>query len=189
MSSRSLELEMPADNVVLLADNGEVIGEHARADVHNQQTPLHLAVSCYVFDDADRVLLTRRALGKKTWAGVWTNTCCGHPRPGEAMTDAIHRRLDDELGLSVGELSCVLPDFAYTATDASGIVENEICPVFATRLTHPMPLVSANPDEVMDWKWVPWDNLAKTVGLTPFVYSPWAVQQVSLLAERGPWAE
>ena len=103
------------------------------------------------------------------------------------MTDAIHRRLDDELGLSVGELSCVLPDFAYTATDASGIVENEICPVFATRLTHPMPLVSANPDEVMDWKWVLWDNLAKTVGLTPFVYSPWAVQQVSLLAERGPW--
>ncbi len=106
------------------------------------------------------------------------------------MTDAIRRRLDDELGLSVGELSCVLPDFAYTATDASGIVENEICPVFTTRLTHPMPRAFTESRRshglevgAMGQLW------RRPQELTPFVFSPWAVQQVSLLAERGPWAE
>ena len=61
---------------------------------------------------------------------MWTNSCCGHPRPGEEPTDAVRRRLDDELGLEVGDLRSALPDFAYRAVDASGVVENEVCPVF-----------------------------------------------------------
>ncbi|HEY5822663.1 MAG TPA: isopentenyl-diphosphate Delta-isomerase [Propionibacteriaceae bacterium] len=181
MTPRSLELDAPADNVVLLDADGAPIGEVARADVHSRHTPLHLAFSCYVTNDAGELLLTRRALSKRTWPGVWTNSCCGHPRPGEDMHDAIRRRLDDELRLTVGELECVLPDFAYTATDASGIVENEICPVFSAPATHPTFEVLPNPDEVMDWKWVKWDDLATSARLTPFVFSPWAVQQISLL--------
>ncbi len=181
MSTRSLQLDVHPDNVILLDPAGEAIGEIARSVVHSENTPLHLAFSCYVENESGELLLTRRALGKRTWPGVWTNTCCGHPRPGEDMTDAIRRRLDDELGLSVGELRCVLPDFAYTATDASGIVENEVCPVFWTRLSHPTRSVRPNPDEVMDWKWVRWNDLATSAELTPFVFSPWAVQQVTLL--------
>jgi isopentenyl-diphosphate delta-isomerase len=136
------------------------------------------------FDDLDRILLTRRALSKRTWQGVWTNTCCGHPAPGEPVTDAVRRRLGFELGLKVGELSCVLRDFAYTATDASGIVENEICPVFEARLLHPEPRLTANPDEAMDWKWVQWDDLARAARLTPFAFSPWAVSQIGQLDQR-----
>jgi isopentenyl-diphosphate delta-isomerase type 1 len=177
---------LPADNVILLGDALEVVGEAPRASVHTTHTPLHLAFSCYVFNADGEVLLTRRALAKRTWPGVWTNTCCGHPRPGEDMVEAIRRRLDDELGLSVGELTCVLPDFAYSATDASGIVENEVCPVFSTRLTHPSPRVSPNPGEVMDWEWVTWDSLAESAVLTPFIFSPWAVQQVGLLTAHRP---
>lgn len=189
MSSRSLQLGTPADNVVLLDPDGTVIGEIARSVVHSPTTPLHLAFSCYVENEAGEVLMTRRALTKRTWPGVWTNACCGHPRPGEDMTEAVRRRLDDELGLAVGELTCVLPDFAYTATDASGIVENEVCPVFWARVTHPTPTFQANPDEVMDWKWVQWDNLATGAQQTPFAFSPWSVQQVDLLSaleNRGP---
>ena len=174
----------PEELVVLVDAAGQPIGQRLKADVHGNQTPMHLAFSVHVFDDAGRVLLTRRALSKRTWPGVWTNTCCGHPAPDEVMTDAVRRRLRFELGLEVGDLRCVLPDFTYTATDASGIVENEICPVFEARLPHPEPRLSVNPDEVMDWKWVPWDDLARSVRLTPFAFSPWAVSQVVLLDPR-----
>jgi isopentenyl-diphosphate delta-isomerase type 1 len=171
----------PVDNVILMRDAHQVMGEAPRMSVHTKNTPLHLAFSCHVFNEAGEVLATRRALSKRTWPGVWTNTCCGHPRPGEDMVEAIRRRLADELHLSVGELTSVLPDFAYTATDASGLVENEICPVFFARLSHPTPVHSPNPEEDMDWKWVAWDALAASARLTPFIFSPWAVEQLELL--------
>jgi hypothetical protein len=69
----------PLDEVVLLADDGRAIGTAPRASVHDAATPLHFAFSCYVFDAGSRVLLTRRALVKLAWPGVWTNSFCGHP--------------------------------------------------------------------------------------------------------------
>jgi len=140
-----------------------------------------LAFSLYLFDDQDRILMTRRALNKRTWPGVWTNTCCGHPMPGEPMLDAVSRRLKLELRLEAPDISCELPDFAYTATDTSGVVENEICPVYEGQLMHPEPDILPNPDEVMDWKWVPWDDLTRAVRLTPFAFSPWSVMQIGQL--------
>ena len=185
------ELFPDPDQVVLLSAAGEVVGAQPRATVHTRDTPLHLAFSTYVFNAAGEVLLTRRALSKRTWPGVWTNSCCGHPRPGEDITDAIRRRLIDELGLVVGAITSLLPDFAYTATDASGIVENEICPVFRAEMldhrggTHPDGGIAANPGEVMDWEWVTWDALVASAQLTPFIFSPWAVQQLSQLSSTN----
>lgn len=176
--------------VVLLADDGTPIGTRAKAEVHDQQTPLHLAFSLYLFDADDRLLLTRRALGKRTWPGVWTNTCCGHPGPDEGAEDAVRRRVSQELGLELAEVSCRLPDFAYTAVDASGVVENEICPVFVARTLHPNADPVANPAEVMDWKWGQWQDIVGAVAATPYVFSPWSVLQVTQLAvamgERAP---
>ena len=97
------------DLVVLLDADGQPCGTADRMTVHSEQTPLHLAFSCYVVDAEGLVLMTRRALTKRTWPGVWTNACCGHPQPGERFEDAIERRLADELGARATAIAPVLP--------------------------------------------------------------------------------
>ncbi|HEX4722632.1 MAG TPA: isopentenyl-diphosphate Delta-isomerase [Pseudonocardiaceae bacterium] len=170
------------EHVILLDGTGNAIGTADKATVHHADTPLHLAFSCYLFDRRGRLLLSRRALAKKTWPGVWTNSCCGHPAPGEDMADAIHRRLRDELGVTATELSLVLPRFRYRAVMADGVVENEMCPVFLARTDdEPAP----NPDEVADTRWTPWDELVDQVGTGAQPISPWARLQLRELAGLG----
>ena len=167
--------------VVLLDDSGRRIGTAPKSEVHHGSTPLHLAFSCYLFDGADRVLLTRRALAKQAFPGIWTNSICGHPGPDEPMQDAVARRASDELGVDIAELRCVLPDFRYRAIDADGVAENEVCPVFCARIAGP---VSPNPAEIMDTAWATWDQLRTAVQL-PWAISPWATEQIPLLDAAG----
>jgi isopentenyl-diphosphate delta-isomerase len=168
-----------ADLVVLLDPDGRPAGAADRLAVHTAETPYHLAFSSYLFDGEGRVLLTRRALGKRTWAGVWTNGCCGHPRPGEEPRDAVVRRVGEELGAEPGGLRLVLDSFAYRAVDASGVVENELCPVWVATIDP--ALVSPDPEEVMDTAWVSWSSFVDAVAAVPQAFSPWAVLQVPLL--------
>lgn len=111
--------------VVLVDHAGDPVGVQSKAEVHSRSTPRHLAFSCHVVDGHGRLLVTRRALEKRTWPGVWTNSLCGHPGPGESLNDAVRRRAEFELGLHVENITCALPDFGYVARDASGIEENE----------------------------------------------------------------
>jgi isopentenyl-diphosphate Delta-isomerase len=170
------------EDVVLLDEDGGAIGTAPKRTVHGFDTPLHLAFSCHVFDDDGRILLTRRALAKAAWPGVWTNSFCGHPAPGEPTIDAVHRRAAFELGLTLDGVDLVLPDFRYRATDASGIVEYEICPVFTARaVVEPTP----NPDEVLEYRWVDPAALGSAIRLTPWAFSPWLVLQAEHLAMLG----
>lgn len=166
------------DEVILLSPAGEQIGTAPKSAVHTHETPLHLAFSCYLFDHDGRLLMTRRALDKRTWPGVWTNSFCGHPRPGETVVDAVRRHALVELGADILDLSLELPLFQYRATDASGVVENELCPVYSARLTSPL---KPAPSEVMDHTWVDVRDVAAAARLTPWAFSPWFVLQVELL--------
>lgn len=161
--------------VVLLDPDGRPVGTAPKTDVHDEDTPLHLAFSVHVFDPSGRVLLTRRALGKRTWPGVWTGSCCGHPAPGEDPAEAVRRRCRDELGLELDALELVDPDFRYRAVDASGTVEHEICPVWvATTRDRPRP----DPAEVAEVAWSSPVDVLATAGATPYVLSPWLVWQL-----------
>jgi isopentenyl-diphosphate delta-isomerase len=166
------------ERVVLLDNAGNVVGSADKATVHTTDTPLHLAFSCHVFDARSRVLVTRRALTKLTWPGVWTNSFCGHPAPDETAERAIARRASDELGITVNSIELVLPDFRYRAVDASGIVENEICPVYRAVSAD---AVQANPDEVSEWEWVDPASLTAAASAAPYAFSPWLVWQLEQL--------
>ena len=173
------------DRVVLLDDDARVIGSAPKAEVHGTHTPLHLAFSCHVLDVGGRVLVTRRALTKQTWPGVWTNSFCGHPRPGEPPIAAVRRRAEFELGLVLTSVDLVLPSIRYRATDASGVVENEVCPVFVARTEGE---ADPNPHEVAEAQWVEPRALTASIAATPWAFSPWLVLQARELSlfDTGP---
>lgn len=174
--------ERTYERVVLVDDDGIPVGTAAKADVHRPDTPLHLAFSCHLVDAAGRVLITRRSLTKATWPGVWSNSFCGHPGPGEALENAVRRRARFELGVELSGLRLALPRFRYRAVDASGVVENEICPVFVAHAAGP---IAPRPDEVMEFAWVSGLSLGRSVRSTPAVFSPWLVLQARRLVFLG----
>lgn len=169
------------DEVVLLDEHGSPSGTAPRATVHQEDTPLHLAFSCHLFDASGQVLLTRRALAKRTWPGVWTNSFCGHPRPGEDVLDAVRRHARHELGIEVTDIRPLLPDFRYRAVDASGTVENEVCPVFTA---HTDESLQPNPDEVVDLRWVAPAEVAAAAAAAPWALSPWLLEQLEQLGSQ-----
>ena len=172
--------------VVLVDDAGHEIGSALKSEVHTTQTPLHRAFSCYLTDADGNLLLSRRALSKVTWAGVWTNSFCGHPSPGESDASAIERRAREELGATVSNVGVALPSFRYRATDASGIVENEICPVYTAVLTSSL---APDPAEICEWTWVRPAGLAAALEAAPAVFSPWLQLQFPELLDAGVFLE
>jgi isopentenyl-diphosphate delta-isomerase len=169
--------------VVLLDDQLQPIGQLPKSQVHHAATSLHLAFSCYIFDGSGAVLMTRRAVTKRTWPGVWTNTCCGHPLPGEASADAVARRLREELGLRLVRSAVALPDFRYRAVAADGLVENEFCPVLVGTVDGEPRL---DPSEVLEYQWVPWRDVVTLAETAPWAISPWSALQIPQLSALTP---
>ena len=165
------------DELIVLVDGGgRTIGAAEKRSSHHADTPLHLAFSCYVFDDQGVFLATRRALPKKVWPGVWSNSVCGHPSPGESMVDAIHRRLDEELRMTARDIRVVLPRHIYRAPPYRGIVEYEFCPVYVARAaSEPAP----NPLEVGACAWIDWQAFVRAAETdTTDTYSWWCKNQL-----------
>lgn len=167
------------EHVVLLDGLGRPTGTERKAEVHDRHTPLHLAFSCHIVQRDGSVLLTRRALHKPTWPGVWTNGCCGHPQLGETLREAVTRRLAEELGATPAAMVLALPDFTYRAEMGDGTVEHELCPVVVALVD----LVGLpDPAEVADQVWTSWPDLVARAQNAPATLSPWCVEQVERLA-------
>ena len=169
------------EHVILVNDQGMVIGTQEKYAAHTSHTPLHLAFSSWLFNAKGECLITRRALSKKAWPGVWTNSVCGHPQSGEAIDQAIVRRCRYEVGAEITGITPVAAEFRYCETDPSGIVENEICPVFAARITNGLTI---NSDEVMAYEWVDLDALFQALDATPWAFSPWMVMEATTAREK-----
>lgn len=170
--------------VVYVHENGTPTGKTApKLKAHHGSTKLHLAFSCYIFNDKGEFLVTQRALSKKVWPGVWTNSVCGHPAPDEDIIDAIKRRLKDELGMEAKDFKVVLPKYHYTTPPFNGIIENEFCPVFVARMvSKPRP----NPEEVEAFRWVSWRQFVSEVENDPSdIYSWWCKDQVKRLEDHS----
>jgi isopentenyl-diphosphate delta-isomerase len=170
--------------IVLLDSGGRAVGTAPKATSHHSDTPLHLAFSCYLTDAAGRILITQRAHGKASFPSVWTNSCCGHPAPGESLREAVRRRVRTELGLDAEDLTLVLPGFRYRATSADGVVENELCPVVRAAVTGEARL---DPEEVEAAGWREW---GECVALADHpAASPWFRSQMEQLVPLGSPAE
>lgn len=129
---------------------------------------LHRAFSVFVFNSKGELLLQRRALHKYHSPGLWTNTCCSHPRPGEITKDAAHRRLKEEMGFDC-ELEWKF-SFVYKAPFDNGLTEHEFDHVFFGTFDKD-PII--NTEEVTEWKWVSWENLLGKIEENPQDYTVW----------------
>ncbi|HEY1539573.1 MAG TPA: isopentenyl-diphosphate Delta-isomerase [Solirubrobacteraceae bacterium] len=177
--ARTAEQEL----VVLCDERGRPTGSAEKSSTHHADTPLHLAFSCYIFDDRGRFLTSRRALTKKVWPGVWSNSACGHPMPGESFEEAIVRRVGYELGMTVRDVEVVLPQHLYRAPPFAGIVEYEFCPVFVARQrSAPEP----NPIEVAACAWMQWQEFVRRAREDVHdVWSWWCKDQLRELHGRA----
>lgn len=169
------------DYVVLVNAQNKSLGTMEKLAAHNSNTPLHRAFSLFLFNTQGEFLLQQRALHKKTWPGVWTNSVCGHPKLYERPVAAARRRLAYELGIHDAEISMALPDYRYRA-EKDGIVENEICPVM---IGYTAEKPKTNPDEVEAIKWIAWKDWLKEITNSPEEYSPWCVEETQLLVKNN----
>jgi isopentenyl-diphosphate Delta-isomerase len=154
--------------LVLVDDEDREIGFLDKASAHVGQGVLHRAFSLFVFNPQGELLLQQRASGKRLWPGFWSNTCCSHPRRGETMEKAIHRRLDEELGLQC--LLQFLFKFEYQAQfDAEG-AEHELCGVYAGR-SAARPTVNIN--EISALRYISPIALDAEMTARPQTFTPW----------------
>lgn len=158
---------MLKEEVILVNQNDEAIGTMGKLEAH-QKGLLHRAFSIFIFNDIKQLLLQRRALTKYHSAGLWTNTCCSHPRPLETTLDAANRRLFEEMGMKTKLIHNI--SFIYKTEFDNGLTEHEFDHVyFGTSNANPL----INIDEVDSFKWIDIDNLKNEIQLDPNQFTSW----------------
>jgi isopentenyl-diphosphate delta-isomerase len=158
---------MREDEVILVDEQDNEIGKAGKMEVH-EKALLHRAFSVFVFNSKGEMLLQQRALHKYHSGGLWTNTCCSHPRPGEDTYAAAERRLQEEMGF-------ILPldkvfDFVYKAEFDNGLTEYEFDHVFTGEYEG---VIDINEEEVLDYAYRPMPYIEETISSTPEIYTAW----------------
>jgi isopentenyl-diphosphate Delta-isomerase len=158
---------MMIDSVVLVNDFDEEVGTMEKMEAHRRAL-LHRAFSVFIFNESGDMLLQRRALTKYHSGGLWTNACCSHPRPGEAVMAAATRRLQEELGF-VSPLHSAFT-FTYKAPFDNGLTEYEFDHVLTGQYDG---LIIPNPEEVCEIAYKSMDEIRKDLTSCPQHYTAW----------------
>ena len=158
---------MSMENVILVDEKDNQVGLMPKLEAH-QKGLLHRAFSVFIFNSDYKLLLQKRASSKYHSGGLWTNTCCSHPRDGEDIIDAANRRLNEEMGIKTS-LRKVF-DFIYTAKLDNNRIENEFDHVFYG-VYDIDPII--NKDEAEDFKWVDMETLKNDIENNKDQYTVW----------------
>jgi isopentenyl-diphosphate delta-isomerase len=174
------------DELLILVDRHARKKDIATKLQAHQQGHLQRALSVFIFDPDGRLLLQQRALGKYHSAGLWSNTCCGHPRPGERALAASKRRLHEKMGIR-----CPLHKvftLLYREPVSNQLIEHEYGHVYAGIWQgNPVP----NPEEANDWQWQPLSGLAARIDAAPQTFTIWFRRVVETCGLTGlsAWKE
>lgn len=173
---------MRVEEVILVDEKNNVLGTMPKKEAHKRKTPLHRAFSVFIFNKKGELLLQKRSYRKKTWPGVWSNSCCGHPALGEKNERAAKRRIKEELGLKVKNIKEIAP-YRYKFSK-NGIMENEICPIIVVLLKRNPEKIKFDKKEVEGVRWVKWREFLKEIKIYPKRYSPWCVEQAKIINRK-----
>jgi len=167
------------ETLILVDESDRVVGHLSKGACHDGEGVLHRAFSLFVFNPAGMLLLQQRAEEKRLWPLFWSNTCCSHPREGETMDEAIHRRLRQELGMS-SELQ-FLYKFQYQASYEDVGSENEICWVYVGISDD---AVEPNANEIAGLRWISPAELDAEMAEAPGNFTPWFVMEWQRVREE-----
>lgn len=157
-----------SERLILVDPLDNEIGFASKGAVHDGAGILHRAFSLFIFNSAGALLIQQRSATKRLWPLFWSNSCCSHPREGEEMDGAIHRRLREELGMR-SELKFLFR-FKYHAQFGDLGAEHEFCWVYAGVSDDE---VAVNPTEVAAWRWISVDDLEREMADDPAGFTPW----------------
>lgn len=155
------------EEVILVDDQDRPIGTMEKMEAHEKGL-LHRAFSIFVFNSDDELLLHQRAFGKYHSGGLWTNTCCSHPRPGETVLEAGHRRLMEEMGMT-----CDLEErfsFVYRSELDKGLIEHELDHVIFG-ISDELPVL--NPEEVAAYRYASLEEISEEMRDDPDLFTEW----------------
>lgn len=154
-------------DIVLVNEHDEEIGLMPKLEVHEKGI-LHRAFSVFIFNSKLELLLQKRTDHKYHSAGLWSNTCCSHPFPGEETSDAANRRLKEEMGITANLRFAF--SFIYKAELDNGLIEHELDHIYYGK-SDDIPVI--NPDEVSEYKYISLSDLARDMQASPEKYTEW----------------
>ena len=169
--------------VILVDEKDNPLGYEDKIRAHSNGGRLHRAFSIFIINSDKKMLLQLRSKAKHHFQDLWSNPCCSHPRKGERLEDAVHRKLKQEFGFDTGLKEKF--SFVYRATDPkSSLTEHEFDHVFLGKYDGvPKP----NPEEIDDWKWVSVDELKQDLEKNPGRYTPWFRPAFERLVRETPF--
>lgn len=158
---------MVEDLVILVNEQDEPIGSMPKLEAHEKGL-LHRAFSVLVYNSKNEMLIHQRAMGKYHSEGLWTNACCSHPKPGETVVEAAHRRLEEEMNFDC-DLKCEF-DFIYKTPLENELFEHEFDHVLSGTFEGKF---TPNPSEVMDYRWISLSDLKAEIASKPESFTFW----------------